>query len=325
MYITIHIMQTLIIWNMKGVRINNEKSMHMEKVGDMTYIESIIEHLIANPIGIKIIWTIVVIIFTIMISKILKNIAYKKVSDNKKYYPIKEKINYLAGFTMTLFIIFIWLDSVANLTTYIGLLSAGIAIALKEIFTNIAGWFFIEARKPFEVGHRISVGGQKGDVIDKRLFQFTLMEVSSATDGEQSTGKIIDIPNGFVFTYPTINYTKGFEYIWNEIKILLTFESNWKKAKEILLVIANKDTDITKERVSKQIRDASKKYMIHYNNLTPIVYTDIQESGIQLTIRYLCEPKRRRTTSNSVWEDVLAMLSENDDIELAYPTKRVIN
>lgn len=226
---------------------------------------------------------------------------------------------------MIVIIILIWMDSVGNLTTYVGLLSAGIAIALKEIFTNLAGWLFIETRKPFEVGHRILVGDQKGDVIDKSLFQFSLMEVSSYSDGEQSTGRIIDIPNGFVFTYPTVNYTKGFEYIWNEVKLLITFESDWKKAKTLLLDIANKETNITTERASKQIRDASKKYMIHYNKLTPIIYTDVLESGIRLTVRYLCEPKRRRTTTNKIWEDILELIHENDDIELAYPTRRVIN
>lgn len=279
---------------------------------------------IQEPLGLKIFYSLITVIIVMVIGRILKNIFYKK-TENKRYYQIKQRINYISGFVIVVCFLFIWLDSVGNLTTYVGLLSAGIAIALKEVFTNIAGWFFIEFRKPFDVGHRIIIGTQKGDVIDKRLFQFSLMEVSSQEEGEQSTGRIVDIPNGFVFIHPTINFTKGFEYIWNEIRVLLTFESNWQKAKSIMLEIANKDTDITTEKVSKQIREASKKYMIHYNKLTPIVYTDVKESGVQLTIRYLCEPKRRRGTSNKIWEDVLIMVADHEDIELAYPTKRVVN
>jgi len=291
----------------------------------MEAFEKIIEYLTNNLMGVKMFWTLVAVVVTMIVSKVLKNLAYRHFSDNNKYYPVKQKINYMTGVFILVFTVFIWLDSVGNLTTYIGLLSAGIAIALKEIFTNIAGWVFIESRKPFDVGHRIMIGEQKGDVIDKRLFQFTLMEVSSYEDGEQSTGRIVDVPNGFIFTYPTINYTKGFEYIWNEIKVLVTFESDWAKAKVLLLEIANKETDVTTERVSRQIKDASRKYMIQYNKLTPIVYTDVKESGVQLTLRYLCEPKQRRVTSNKVWEDVLHMLADNQDVELAYPTKRVIN
>lgn len=291
----------------------------------MTILERMNDYIFEDPIGMKLLWSFFIIVLIIIISRILKNILYKRILENKRYYQIKQYINYISGSIIVLCVLFIWLDSVSNLTTYLGLLSAGIAIALKEIFTNIAGWFFIEFRKPFDVGHRILIGAQKGDVIDKRLFQFSLMEVSSFEEGEQSTGRIIDIPNGFIFMHPTVNYTKGFEYIWNEIKILLTFESNWKKAKQLLLEIANRDTNTTTNRAGKQIKEASKKYMIHYNNLTPIVYTDIKESGVQLTIRYLCEPKRRRTTSNKLWEDILLVLEENEDIELAYPTKRVVN
>lgn len=291
----------------------------------METIKSILRFLSDNPIGAKMIWTLIAIVISMVISRVLVNISYKILSDNKRYYPMKQSIKYITGVLIVICIMFIWLDSIGNLTTYIGLLSAGIAIALKEIFINMAGWLFIEVRKPFTVGDRVLIGTQKGDVIDKRMFQFSLMEVSSYEDGEQSTGRIVDVPNSFVFVHPIINYTKGFEYIWNEVKVLLTFESDWKKAKELLLAIANRDTDITSERVSKQIKTASKRYMIHYNNLTPIVYVDVKESGVQLSIRYLCEPKQRRTTINKIWEDILVMLDKHEDIELAYPTKRVVD
>jgi len=288
-------------------------------------LEYFIDFFESNPFTVKLIWSFIVIFIFVSISRAFKSLFYSKINDSKKYYPIKQKINYISGIIIIIFLVFIWLNSVNNLTTYIGLLSAGIAIALKELFTNIAGWAFIESRKPFDVGHRIKIGDQKGDVIDIRLFQFTLMEVTSFEDGEQSSGRIVDVPNGYIFTYPTINYTKGFEYIWNEIKVLLTYESNWKKAKDELLAIAYSKTEITTSEVADQIQEASKRYMIHYQKLTPIVYIDCKESGVQLTIRYLCKPKMRRNTSNDIWEEILNYIEKNDDINLAYPTKRVIN
>jgi len=283
----------------------------------MNYFKEIVLSIKNNPIYFKIFYSIAITVLILLITKLIKSIIYRKVNDSVKYYSIKQVINYIVGILIIVLNFIIWLDSVSNVATYIGLLSAGIAIALKEVFTNIAGWILLEFRKPFEVSHRIMIGEQKGDVIDKRLFHFTLMEVSSFEDGEQSTGRIIDIPNSFVFTYAIVNYTKGFEYIWNEIKILLSFDSNWRKAKDNLLNIANKDTDITTEKVSKQIKNASKKYMIQYNKFTPIVYMDVKENGIQLTLRYLCEPKRRRITSNKIWEDVLDMIEQFSDIKLA--------
>ncbi len=68
--------------------------------------------------------------------------------------------------------------------------------------------------------------------------------------------------------------------------------------------------------------EASKKFMIYYNTLTPFVYTEVKERGIMLTMRYLCLPKNRRGTEHAIWEDVLKELRKHPEINFA-PTQRV--
>ena len=52
----------------------------------------------------------------------------------------------------------IWLEGIASIASYLGLVSAGIAIALKEPLTNFTGWLYIIWRSPFDVGDRIQLG-----------------------------------------------------------------------------------------------------------------------------------------------------------------------
>jgi hypothetical protein len=52
------------------------------------------------------------------------------------------------------------------------------------------------------------------------------------------------------------------------------------------------------------------------------VYTRVETYGVLLTIRYLCEPRRRRSSEVAIWEDILQAFSEHADIEFAYPTQR---
>ena len=213
----------------------------------------------------------------------------------------------------------------ARFGAFLGLLSAGLAIALKDPLTNIAGWLFITTRKPFSVGDRIQMGDNIGDVIDLRLFQFAIMEVGNWVDADQSTGRIIHIPNGNIFLQPQANYTKGFEYIWNEIPVLVTFESNWESAKSILEKIINRHAEHLTKTVEKQLKEATKKYLITYDHLTPFVYTSVRDSGVLLTIRYLCDVRKRRSSEHAIWEDVLREFAKNKDIEFAYPTTRFFN
>lgn len=288
-------------------------------------MDKYINFIIENGYLRKIIFSFIYLIVLILMTRLSNRLLFKTIKDNLKFHKTKRVINYMFIVVFIIILIVIWFDSGVNLTTYLGLLSAGIAIALRELFSNVAAWVFISLRRPFEIGHRIEIGGQKGDVIDIRVFQFTLMEVSAEVDGEQSTGRIIDVPNYFVFVHPVINFTKGFEYIWNEIKVLITFESNWEKTKELLTEIIYKDADRLEKNMKQELKSTTKKYVIRYDKLTPIVYTDVKASGIEFTLRYLCSPKLKRNTQNNIWEDILKMIKDHEDIDLAYPTKRVVN
>lgn len=285
-------------------------------------MEKIIEFMKIDT-NFKIIITIVTLLFGYIIRGILIRIFHKKIQDTKVYYNIKKTINYIF-FLLTLLIIMVLWGAIGSIGTYFGLVSAGLAIALKDLFINIAAWLFILFRKPFIVGDRIEIDGVAGDVIDLRVFQFTIMEIGNWVSNDQSTGRIIHIPNSVVLSRPLANFTGGFEYIWSEINVLLTFESDYKKAKPIFLKIAEKYSLHLTEEIEREMKIASKKYMIYYNKLTPIVYTDVKENGVMLSIRYLCIPHQRRNTIESIWEDVLKVIADSDDINLAYSTMRIV-
>jgi len=152
-----------------------------------------------------------------------------------------------------------------------------------------------------------------------------LVEIGEWVDAEQSTGRIINIPNSLVFQQPLANYTKGFRFVWNEIPVLVTFESNWEKAKSILLSIVKDSGEEIAKIAEKEIKRATVKYYIHYSVLTPTVYTKVVDSGVLLTLRYLCEVRKRRVSENEIWEQILKKFEKHDDIDFAYTTYRYYN
>lgn len=242
--------------------------------------------------------------------------------DVRVRYSWRKTTNYIYYIALVIFISLIWLGDITNLATYLGLVSAGIVVALSDPITNIAGWLFITLRRPFDVGERIQIGEHAGDVIDTRIFQFTMLEIGNWVDADQSTGRMIHIPNRKVFSEPLANYSKGFQFIWNEIPVLITFESDWRKAKTILHTIISKHEKDFRSDVERQLERTSQEYLIYTPTTTPIVYTNVKESGVLLTVRYLCKPHERRITSEVIWEDVLGAFEQHPDINLAYPTTR---
>ena len=192
----------------------------------------------------------------------------------------------------------------------------------RSPLTNFAGWIFLLFRKPFVVGDRVQIGEHAGDVVDIRIFQFTLLEIGNWVDADQSTGRIIHIPNGKVFIVPQANYTSGFDYIWNEIPVRITFESDHLKAKSVLQEIIKDYAKTFSANAESEILEASKTYLIYYKNLTPIIYTTVKDFGVMLTIRYLCNPRKRRSSEHEIWEEIITRFKHQPDIHFAYPTTR---
>jgi hypothetical protein len=65
------------------------------------------------------------------------------------------------------------------------------------------------------VGDRIELGGVKGDVIDIRLFQTSLLEIGNWVDADQSTGRIVHVPNSTVFKEENYNYSRRYcQMLW---------------------------------------------------------------------------------------------------------------
>lgn len=283
---------------------------------------SILSEYLKDPLWIRIFQSLLLIVILWSLKVLIQKLIDRSKLKLKTRYTWHKVVKYVIFFLILLVVGRIWIKGVQTLATYLGLLSAGIAIALKDIIANFAGWVFIISRRPFEVGDRIQIGNKMGDVIDIRPFEFTLLEIGNWVAADQSTGRLIFIPNGKVFTQELANFDQGFHYIWNEIPVTITFESNWQKAKKILQNIIDKQPDKISKQMESELRRSARKFMIYYSKLTPIVYLEVVDHGVKLTLRYLCEPRRRRNSAQTIWEDVLVEFAKNDDIALAYPTTR---
>jgi small-conductance mechanosensitive channel len=270
----------------------------------------------------RIVATLVAVVTLWLLRWAVLHLLWRRVSDAGRRYRWRKGVTYTVVTVGAVVVGRIWFAGVRDLATVIGLVSAGLAIALRDPVSNLAGWAFIIWRRPFQVGDRIQIGATAGDVIDIRIFQFSLLEIGHWVDADQSTGRIVHVPNGRVFTDAVANYTTGFQYIWDEIPVLVTFESDWRAARALLLEIAAEHAAHVGERASRQIESASRQFMIHYEKLTPMVYTSTRDSGVLLTIRYLCEPRRRRVAASAIWEDILDAFAAHPEMDLAYPTTR---
>ena len=278
---------------------------------------------LGSPTIVKLLVTAAIVIALWLFRWVWLTITNRHTDDPQVRYRWRKIATYSLTIIGLILVGRVWLEGIQSLVTYLGLLSAGIAIALRDPIVNWFGWMFIGWRRPFTVGDRIQIASLSGDVIDIGVSTFSILEVGSIGLGEQTTGRIVHVPNGKVFVEPLINVTQGFNYVWNEVPITVTFESDWRKAKTILEGILRERIESVTEDAARFIRDASRKFLIRSANVHPVVYTSIVPDGVELTLRYVCGARSRRSSAEAVSEAVLEAFSAEPSIDFAYRTSRI--
>lgn len=273
----------------------------------------------------KIISSLFAILLIFLARSLLLRLVLRRTEDPRQLYRWRKTSSYVTYILAFFFVGRIWFQGVEAISTYLGLISAGIAIALKDPLVNLAGWLFILWRRPFEVGDRIELGEIRGDVIDLRLFSFSILEIGNWVDGDQTTGRIMQIPNGRIFSFPLANYNKGFSFVYEEVPVLITFESNWREAETILTKIVESEAKNLGADAERELKMASSRYMLSRREVAPEVYVSTEAAGVLLTLRYAIRPHDRRSSLDRVWRHILEDFEKHDDIDFAYPTRRNFN
>lgn len=267
-----------------------------------------------------------VAVFLVFALRLLaKGMIARRIEDSEINFRARKAVAYSTTIVLIAVLSWIWIDAFDNLATFLGLVSAGLAIALADVFLNLAGWAYVLLRHPFRVGDRIEIDGNSGDVIDIRVLRFSILEIGNWVHADQSTGRIIHVPNGLLFRQTMANYTLGFPYIWHEIPVLVTFESDWEAAEQLLTDVLQPYAMSNEEMGAEaEIKKASREYFIRYRELRPIVYTTVRDSGVLLTARLLVRAQQRRTIDTEIWKQILFGIAAAPNVELAYPTQRMV-
>ena len=277
--------------------------------------------------------TMAIIIFSLFLLSFLIKLALKKYfSQNDNYYMTNKIINFMLAFMVIMIIMFAYIDNVSYLITILGFASAGIAIALKDWFMSIFGWMVIVTSGSIQVGDRIKVtrGGVQavGDVLDISLFKITIREDITYTSYtvNRRTGRIIFIPNNYIFSEIIMNYTHaGLRTVWDGIDIVITYDSNYKKAqhiaREILKHYSKGYTDITRKQLSKM----RNKYSLRATGVEPRIYTFVESYGIVISSWYLTNSYSALVLRSTMSPEILEAFMKEDDITIAYPTQTINN
>ena len=227
-------------------------------------------------------------------------------------YKVRKFVVLSGYLAILLFLGLLFEDRLGRLTFAIGVVGAGVAVALQDVLASIAGAFSIGFSRLYTVGDRVQIGDTRGDVIDIGLLRTTLMETGNWVSKDLYNGRLVRIPNSTVLKGIVFNYSQGFQFIWDEIKVQFTNTSDCQFARDMLLRVAKGsigDYLIQAEASWKYVTD---NFRIANSSLEPIVTLVVNNASLEFGLSYVVDYTKRTAKEDELFTKIVAEVAKSN-------------
>jgi small-conductance mechanosensitive channel len=266
---------------------------------------------------------LVVTVSYLVFSVVVDMIVIRRIQDMKTRYTAIKTVSLVSIALIIVLGLRIWVVEPAALLVTYGIIGAGIAFALQDVFKNVVGGILIIVSGYYRVGDRIAIDDRIGDVMDIGVLDTTMLEIRGWVHADQPSGRLLAVPNGLVLNHSFVNYTRDHSFLWDEISIPLTYESDWRRAREIILSILREETEAMTEQAEAEIDRIGQRYYLPRKIVEPSVYVELTDNWITLDVRYVTDARTRRILRSRLSERILSAIEKEESITIASETMTV--
>jgi small-conductance mechanosensitive channel len=288
----------------------------------------------SSEVGSKLLYTAGLVVVVIALRALVRAAIPAVVRGERRRiarFWLRQALNLLSAVVLVAMTLSIWFDDPSRLATGLGLFSAGVAFALQQVITSLAGYLLILRGDLFQVGDRVVMGGVRGDVIGLGFLRTTILEMGAPPDvdetswvqSRQYTGRIVNVTNAVIFNDPIYNYSRDIPYVWDELRIPVKYDGDRDAAEQILLNAAREhavDVDTFDPKAIDRLR---RRYWVPDTDLEPSVFYRLTDNWLELTVRFAVLPHGIRQVKSDMSREILAAF-EAAGIEIASATYDVV-
>ena len=275
-------------------------------------------------IALKLLLSLLVVVVTLILYRTIRNAIKRRVADATRLQSMRVVVRNVIAVASFLIITLIWLPTGNNLTTALGILGAGLAIASQELIGSLAAGVNIWVGNIYRVGDRVRIGDVVGDVMDISLARTTVMEVGEWVKADQYTGRVVTVANREVWTNPVYNYTQHWGYLWDEITLPISYESDWQRAAELMLEHGQTYTAELQTDAEAKLSRMIDRYPLKDTKVEPTLYLAMTDNWIEMSLRFVVDAQERRRVKDEMHRDLLQHFQVEENIKVASTTIEIV-
>lgn len=246
----------------------------------------------------------------LFVDGLLERVVGKMSMDRRQVATLRYTTSVTLQIIAVLLVLVVILGLPTQLGTVLGLVGAGLTIALQDFIIAFLGWFILMGKSGIRLGDWVEIDGVTGEVVELGMVHTVLLETGNWTDAGLPTGRRVTFTNSFAVQGHYFNFSTSGQWMWDELKIVL---SGGQNPYPLVTAIQKKVTDATAEVVrqaEQEWKSAAKSRDMNSLSAAPTISVKPVIGGTEITVRYITSARQRselRAKLNHAAVDLLGL------------------
>jgi small-conductance mechanosensitive channel len=264
----------------------------------------IIVHLILQSVALIVFILICTVLCDALVQRLLANPALDRRRMQTLRTVLELGVQVLGG-VLILLVIF---GSPRQLTTVLGLATAGITIALQDYILAFFGWFTLMGKNGIRIGDWVEINGVGGEVTEIGLLSTTLLETGNLADKGHPTGRRITFMNNFAIRGQYFNFSTAGQWMWDEITVPVPASDDTQAMVDRIGKAVLEETEENARIAEQEWKRGTRGDGLSQFSAAPDVNLRPSGSDFSLQVRYVTRASERFQLRNRIFQRIIELL-----------------
>ena len=195
-----------------------------------------------------------------------------------------------------------------QLSTIIGLATAGLTVVLRDFIVAFLGWFALMGKNGIRVGDWVEINGVSGEVMRIGVLKTVLLESGNWTGTGHPTGRQVTFSNSFAMDGHYFNFSTAGQWMWDELEVNLPAGGDPYTTAEEIRKLVEHETDSDAGQATEDWERVAKKSGARSFSAKPSVNLRPTGSGLEVVVRYITRAPQREETKSKLFQLIVDLM-----------------
>ena len=270
----------------------------------------IVLHLILNSLATIAFLIIAVLLLDALLVRIMSrpNLDRRQMLTLRAIFRLALQLIGLAAIALVIF------GTPQQMPTILGLVTAGLTVALQDFILGFCGWFVLMGKNGIRIGDWVEINGVGGEVSDIGLFRTTLLETGNWTDKGHPTGRRVTFINSYAIRGQFFNFSTAGQWLWDELTVTVPNADDTYATIERIHQAVKQATEIEAHKAEAEWKRNAPTGAGGLTQFTADATVNLRPSasGVDVLVRYVTRASDRAESRNRLFQKLLDVLRKPD-------------